>query len=967
MLVFSGMSLTTRAATVTWDISKGPLIIAGNSTDHYVITGTTTTNYVEIEAGYKGVITLRQVNISITGGNHSPITVKGQNDCSNLTPVTIVDVILEGENILKYTSGEGDDCGKEWRSGCLEWKKELQAVTYTDCIAWEEKKDWYLGTVCVRWEERRESYMGKVCTKWVEVERDGNFYMECVEEKDELIEYTYEECVEEKDELIEFTYEECVKSVDRVEMEWVTTTECLSYGEGWFDCPGWCDGHAAFHVDQGAQINIMSVDPSNDASGTLYAASFGDGAAGIGASYNDLVDQATAEVNIIGNCQSPATTAGGNIVISSGTVDAYGGRHAAGIGGGWKAYYDGMIVIYGGTVSSSASFHAAGIGSGCPTEQGIVQCYTPNGAVIVLPPAKISAIGAGNAIEGLRPDLGLAGADNIIYIGDPAKPVNYVHTEDFVPNANIYVDLSESPNIAKVINAIVPVDRLDINKVKFGNAGSDGMFKFHGIINDYVTFFTDAQSLNPQKAGRPYLAKRILLNESAVNRTAILELLNAEITIESVPSIPLVVGYTASEAFANAFRIKISYVDQLSIENVTFEVAGGTTSDFSIAGMKFYASDGITEIPVPTSLKGGDVIYVSIPVETGKPVDSYADVFRFIGTISGQSTGYIRIVITQEVTPPNTITVTASLDEGGTVTGSGIYATGVDVTVTATPKPGYGFMYWAIDGVEVSGDASYTFTVSESTSLTAVFEPYYRVNVEVNDSDYGAATGAGLYEVNAYAQVEAKVGSCYRFANWTINGVVASVDNPYTFTSKTDVTIVANFYALDFDTYAPTLWDNTFMLNLKKLEEDNYKVTGCTWFKNEKEEKETRTVSEFSYSAGDHVSDRVDVSPAYYMFRLTTENHGDLCSTKKMVISYKFFTKSADAGIVVYPNPLPAGSQLYIEDVISGSPVYVYNQAGICVYTSVAGGDKFSLTLPVPAGIYMIRIGDQAVKIVVTN
>jgi hypothetical protein len=95
-----------RAATITHDISNGPLIISGSSKDNYIIIGTTVTNYVIVQTGYKGVITLRNLNIELDG-NYSPISVKGQNNCSNLTPVTNVDIILDGDNVLRYTGSGG--------------------------------------------------------------------------------------------------------------------------------------------------------------------------------------------------------------------------------------------------------------------------------------------------------------------------------------------------------------------------------------------------------------------------------------------------------------------------------------------------------------------------------------------------------------------------------------------------------------------------------------------------------------------------------------------------------------------------------------------------------------------------------------------------------------------------------------------------------------------------------------------
>ena len=58
---------------------------------------------------------------------------------------------------------------------------------------------------------------------------------------------------------------------------------------------------------------------------------------------------------------------------------------------------------------------------------------------------------------------------------------------------------------------------------------------------------------------------------------------------------------------------------------------------------------------------------------------------------------------------------------GGTVNGSGTFQEGTSRTVTATPYTGYTFINWLENGVLVSANASYTFTVTGNRTLVAVF------------------------------------------------------------------------------------------------------------------------------------------------------------------------------------------------------------------------------------------------------
>ena len=513
LLLTAGMGLNAQT-TITHNIGTGNLIIAGNSTDNYIITGTTTTNYVRVETGYHGVITLRNLNITLAAGNISPIAVKGQNNCSNLTPVSNVDIILEGNNVLSYLGSQG------------------------------------------------------------------------------------------------------------------------------------C---AAFQVEQGTQINISENPCTRGTLTATVSTNNANNGAGIGA-LNRLfnTNEVTAPAVVIGNCPptySPVVTAGGNIVISSGTITARGG-HGAGIGGGFRSYYDGMIVIYGGIVHTSTYYHGAGIGSGCPNGWGVQDtCYTPNSTIIALPPAQISAIGADGSYTP-RTNLGLAGTNYIIYIGDTAKPLVTVRTDDFEPYADIYVDLSQNPNIAGVFNAIIPQNRLDITKVKFGQTNASGLFQFHGTFNNNTTFFTDAISSQPSTLGRPYSPETVQLSSGG---TVVLKRMLMNISLFPFPSIPLVEGYAAPQAFANACRLKITYNDAVPMTNIVFDIAGGAASDFSATDIKFYASDSTTLISPPTTLSRGNTIYAVIPLKTGKLTGYYTDIFRFIGNWNGSSTGYIRQTVGQYV------------------------------------------------------------------------------------------------------------------------------------------------------------------------------------------------------------------------------------------------------------------------------------------------------------------------------
>lgn len=80
-------------------------------------------------------------------------------------------------------------------------------------------------------------------------------------------------------------------------------------------------------------------------------------------------------------------------------------------------------------------------------------------------------------------------------------------------------------------------------------------------------------------------------------------------------------------------------------------------------------------------------------------------------------------VVFSRAVDPDVCNITASIDPAGsgTVTGTGQYQKGTQVTIEAVPADGYKFTGWQENGDIVSTDASYTFAVTSDRELTAVF------------------------------------------------------------------------------------------------------------------------------------------------------------------------------------------------------------------------------------------------------
>ena len=322
---------------------------------------------------------------------------------------------------------------------------------------------------------------------------------------------------------------------------------------------------------------------------------------------------------------------------------------------------------------------------------------------------------------------------------------------------------------------------------------------------------------------------------------------------------------------------------------------------------------------------------------------------------------------------PASYTVTV-LSEGKDASGSGDYEEAEIVNIDAgTPPSGQQFVNWtASPDVEFDDPNSATtfFNMPASAvTVTANFEPIpeittttYKVNVAVNNSDYGSATGNGFYDEDDTVTVTATAFHGYIFVSWTKDGIVISSENTYSFTAAENVDLVANFEAiiavplLDFDTYVATKWNNTFLLNLNRLKTDGYEITGCTWYKN------NIIIGEgLSYSAGPGKEAQLEAGVSYF-FVLSTGNHEDLRSTDKIINNLK-----TAVTILVYPNPVQSGSMLTIEGVTEGAPITVYNQSGVCVSHTIATGSPAMIHLQVPAGLYVIRTANGEAKIIIEN
>ena len=139
------------------------------------------------------------------------------------------------------------------------------------------------------------------------------------------------------------------------------------------------------------------------------------------------------------------------------------------------------------------------------------------------------------------------------------------------------------------------------------------------------------------------------------------------------------------------------------------------------------------------------------------------------------------------------ITTTANPTNGGSATGGSTYQPGQICTVRAVTNSGFVFVNWTENGTQVSTDANYTFTVSNSRNLIANFQRYYTISVTAAPETGGNVSGGGSYNQNQICTVCATAKTGYTFQKWTYNGTEISTSNNYSFTVTGNRTLVAHF------------------------------------------------------------------------------------------------------------------------------------------------------------------------------
>jgi len=142
-------------------------------------------------------------------------------------------------------------------------------------------------------------------------------------------------------------------------------------------------------------------------------------------------------------------------------------------------------------------------------------------------------------------------------------------------------------------------------------------------------------------------------------------------------------------------------------------------------------------------------------------------------------------------TPPSQIVkqyaLTASAGDGGSVTGGGTFASGTQVSLTATPSSGYSFSGWS----NGSTTNPLTITLNSNTTITANFQVIvnsYTLTVTAEEGG-SVSTEGGEYEEGTEVTISANADYGYEFIGWSDGET--SIERVITISSETSIS--ANF------------------------------------------------------------------------------------------------------------------------------------------------------------------------------
>ena len=247
-------------------------------------------------------------------------------------------------------------------------------------------------------------------------------------------------------------------------------------------------------------------------------------------------------------------------------------------------------------------------------------------------------------------------------------------------------------------------------------------------------------------------------------------------------TIPSSVYYIGEEAFSSCDNLEtIDFSNATSLEEIgerafrwcyqlkTVDMTNATSLEY-IGAYAFYECSNLEKVIIPSSIEyAGEYLFdgcsrdnLLILCEATYEDASYWD--------PNWNTDYDGNWFLTIVNYKNMyVNVSTNISSYGSVTGSGYYEYGTEVTITATANSGYTFVRWS-DG---NTSSSRTITVASyyQNNYSAIFadesDDIYTVALSVNNENYGSVYGAGDYVDGEYINIFASPAEGCYFVKWS--------------------------------------------------------------------------------------------------------------------------------------------------------------------------------------------------------
>ncbi len=304
-----------------------------------------------------------------------------------------------------------------------------------------------------------------------------------------------------------------------------------------------------------------------------------------------------------------------------------------------------------------------------------------------------------------------------------------------------------------------------------------------------------------------------------------------------------------------------------------------------------------------------------------------------------------RILTAIFVSNPCYLNLFSSPSEGGTCSGGGAYECGAQAFIVATAAQNWYFLGWEKDGIIISANSTYSLSVNENTTLTAIFtqnDQLCSIVALPNPPQGGSVSGDGLYQQGDEISLTATASHEWHFIGWKENGEVVSLNTEYTFVASSSRTLMAAF-------------SKAFEISANPVPEAGGNTSGTgTYEYGEKAELQA-------------------VPRAGYTFLGWAENGSIICETPSITFNVQqnrslaaLFRSSVGVDelskeeLTLYPNPASAQfivSSNHSLSMISG--IYLIGLSGnkVLAQQEVAPTDKLIIdTSNLAASVYFVRI-----------